>query len=60
MVFTLSEVVPAHSRFLWPSFVERKFRVFYRVVFHVLVTIKKNINWNMDYKFDVVCLVRRN
>jgi len=34
-------------------FAERKFRVFYRGVFHVLVIIKRNINWYMDYKFDV-------
>ena len=53
MVFVLSEWGPAHSRFLWPSFAGLKFGVSYRGVFYVLVIIKKNINWNMDYKFDV-------
>jgi len=28
--FALSEVVPTHSRFLWPSFMGLKFRVFAR------------------------------
>jgi len=53
MVFSLSEVVPAHSRFLWPSFMGLKFRVSSRSAFCILDTIKRNINWNIDYKFDV-------
>jgi len=35
------------------GFAERKFRVSYRGVFHVLIAIKRNIYWNVDYKFDV-------
>jgi len=53
MVFVLSEVVPAHSRFLWPGFVGLKFRVFASMLVYGVINMDKNINSSIDSKFDV-------